>query len=235
MKHSRIITLVIGAALVLPSFTFIKADDDESSDDNEGVKIELRAEIEKKRDERMGAIEEKRAELEKKREERKEEIEKKAEEKKLEIEKRSEERKAKIETKLKENTVKNVERIIGKSKERLGNTIERLDKLVLKIDSRIGKLTANGVDTTASVTLLEKARTELDTAKIAVAGINVDDIIYADVPKETLVQVKAEIETAKTAVKNAHKAMIDAIESLKANTKIQEDEDKDEVKEEVTN
>ncbi len=146
-----------------------------------------------------------------------EEVQERLQEKRTEKQEKIEERKEKKETKLKEKTKENVERILGKSKENLEKTVARLEKLADKVESRIEKFNENGSNVEDSLALLATARAEIEKAKTAVTGINPDNIVYGEIPKDAYIEIKKEIADAKLAIKNSKTALTEVVKSLKAN------------------
>lgn len=181
---------------------------------------EKRAELKEKRVEVRENVKEKRAELEEKRSEVRENVK----ERRDEVRQKMEERKSEILSRMAHQMIR-----------RMKAAIERLDKLADRIDSRITKLKAKNIDTTKAETNISIARakiaeaiTAVKIAEGAVAGaITQADMVAAN--KETSVDagkpIREALEKARQAVFAAHKAIIDAVESLKATVKVRSDLD----------
>jgi len=146
------------------------------------------------------------------------------------VEERREELKAKIEAKkeeFKEKREEKIEQVKQKASERLSkgyekvfegfdNAAERLAEHFDKIEARIAEFEAKGRDLTVAKEKLAIAETKItalpsviDAAQSAVAGI------IAGTAEDKLVAIKAEVSKAKTALKEAHTALVDTIREIK--------------------
>lgn len=110
---------------------------------------------------------------------------------------------------------------------RMEAAIERLSKLSDRVDSRIQKLKEQGVDTTKSEGLIKTTRTKISEAKAAVeaakqevgeAASIADTSASSTKPVDAGKPVRENLEKARVAVTAAHKALVSAIESLKASS-----------------
>lgn len=167
---------------------------------------------------------------------RKKELEQKRETVQKEIEKRKEELKTQINEKkdsIRNEVDKKRENAVNQIKERLAkfitNTIERyeaaitrLEKLAQRIDSRIAKFEAEGVNVTKAKELMVIAKLKIETAKTSVSGINLQSELTASSTATTTVMIKkdfeglrAQLEKAKTDIKAAHAALVDVVKNLK--------------------
>jgi hypothetical protein len=108
---------------------------------------------------------------------------------------------------------------------RMNAAIERLAKLADRIDSRIVKLKEKGVDTAKAEANIAIARTKIADAKAAVAAagngvesasIQADASASSTKPSDPGKTVREALTQARTAVFAAHKAIVDALTSLKA-------------------
>jgi hypothetical protein len=117
---------------------------------------------------------------------------------------------------------------------RMKAAIDRLSKLADRVDSRIAKLKSKGVDTTVAEANIAIARTKIAAATSAVsaaesavlgAAAQADVIASSTVPSDPGKPVREALEKARLAVVDAHKALVDAVESLKANVKTKGDLD----------
>lgn len=105
-------------------------------------------------------------------------------------------------------------------------TIENLKSLITRVESRILKMEGNNLDISASKTLLETSKTKLALAETELA--NLENILSQNIPsvststiknserKAILQNIKNQSEKTKTAIKTAHKSIVDVVESLKA-------------------
>lgn len=148
-------------------------------------------------------------------EERKEQMEEKREE----MKERMEERRGEIMKRMSERMI-----------DRMTAAIERLTKLTDRIDSRIAKLSEKGVDTTTAKANVAIARTKLadaGAAVVAAQGAVAGAVSAADAatgsttPSGAGKAVRDSLEKARLAVVDAHKAIVEAVKSLKANAKVE--------------
>jgi len=238
MKYTTIlIALVLAIAPVLASAQNRTSSEDEREQLREEARAELQEkqqerqqELQKQREEKMGELENKRLENQQRLEERRTEMEKKIlerknefEAKREEIQNRYEERKAEFEAKREEIKNRlNEERKnrIGEHqqniKERLGEVVVKLENIVSRTAERIAEEKQAGVDTTVAESLLANAKDKIELAKNSIALIEAIDISTAENPGEAFADLEAQAQTAKEAIKVAHSALVDVIESLKA-------------------
>lgn len=94
--------------------------------------------------------------------------------------------------------------------------IARLEKLAERIQSRIDVLKDRGVDTTEAETALALAQDEIDEALTSVEALKeaVTKALESETPREALKETKPLAETTKTAIREAHTALVDAIQAL---------------------
>lgn len=111
---------------------------------------------------------------------------------------------------------------------RMNAAIERIEKLSDRVDSRIAKLKEKGVDTSAAEANIVIARAKSAEAKAAVllaetaiagAAVNADTVTEGAKPNDAGKPVREALEKARVATVAAHKALVNAIESLKASVK----------------
>jgi exonuclease VII small subunit len=104
------------------------------------------------------------------------------------------------------------------------NTIKQLQSLVTRIESRIAKMDASGINTTTAKALLETAKTKITLANTEVT--NLENVLAQQIPASTstssisqrviiLKSIKTQSEKTKAAIKVARKAVIDVVNSLK--------------------
>jgi len=149
--------------------------------------------------------------------EEKEEIKKEAAEKKVELQEKREENKKRLEERRREIIKAYMERILT----RLNAAIERLEKIGDRLSSRLDKLEEKGVDVSAARALLENARQANNNAKedLVLIKNSLDAVLEGDNPKTAFEDVRALLEEAKTSVREAHKALVEAIKTAKASVK----------------
>lgn len=164
-----------------------------------------------KRDEMKANIEVRRGEMEEKREQ---------------MEERHEEMKEKI----KERRGEMLKRMSTQMITRMKAAIERFTKLSDRVDSRIAKLKEKGVSTATAEANIAIVRTKILEAKAAVSlaeasiasAVTVANAGEASssTPVDAGKPVRDALQKARTAVVDAHKALVTALTSLKANVKI---------------
>jgi hypothetical protein len=98
--------------------------------------------------------------------------------------------------------------------------IDRLGSLADRIESRITKIEAGGINESEAKELLTAAKTKIETAKISVANIastttNTSFGTTTATVKEDFEIIKTLMEKAKSDIKTAHAALIDVVNSLK--------------------
>ena len=211
----------------------------------------LKVRAQEKRAEVRGAIDENREAVKGIREKAKEEIDEKKDslrerltnDKKEVREERTlqrEEKATQLAERKKEQDAKRIERIkayFEKSTGRLGAAIERLEKLAERVESRAQKLaTEKGVDVSKTRELLGIAKTKIADAKAAIGQIRTEVLAMFEgeaEPRVVFEKVKGLLETAKESVKAAHRALVEAIASLKASAGLRDDVPKTEKTEAV--
>ena len=95
--------------------------------------------------------------------------------------------------------------------------VERLNILSERIDGRIIKLEAEGIDVRQAKDLMATAKSKIVTAKTEVQHIEsaLTMILTSDTPREALNSAKKLIDTTRDSVKSAHAALVDVVNSLK--------------------
>lgn len=154
---------------------------------------DTRAAIDEKKAEVKNTIEEKRAEINAKRDEQR----------KIQLEKRD------------QRILAYVERIIV----RLNAALDRMEKLADRLESRFEKLAADKkVDLTAPKALLEKARASIADGRAVIVNAKeqATTALSGENAKEAFRTVKDTLSIAEKAVKDAHRALVDAISATKA-------------------
>ena len=127
---------------------------------------------------------------------------------------RAETRKARL-TRVR-NTIENhAKNIIAKFEA----AIERITKLTNRIESRITKLDAEGVDTSKAKVLVAEAKVKTETAKQSLRTLGADitnALDEAENRKDLSSKIRTAIETVQNNIKSAHQNLVEAITSLKA-------------------
>ena len=105
---------------------------------------------------------------------------------------------------------------------RMNAAIDRLYKIAGRVESRILKLEEkhDGLDLSGAKDLLAAARTALDTAQsdVDAGDAAIQDTLSSDTPKDAFNVVRELFQAAKQSIKDAHKALVDAIIATKAGT-----------------
>ena len=126
-----------------------------------------------------------------------------------------------VETRKATSTEKRVEMQQGLAKrkaEHVGKvlmaTIERLEKIVARVESRIEKLKAEGVDTTMSAGYAAEAKVHLDKARLALGAFSSLTLSF-DKARENFGAVRDVAAEVKMHLKEAHTSLAKAVRSLK--------------------
>lgn len=130
-------------------------------------------------------------------------------EKKLELKEKEASRVAEVKARIQQNLTKR----LFSTNRHLGAYLERLDKIAVKVDSRIKKLKAKGVDTSKAESKLADALVLGGLARVSVNTAKTDIANAGD---------KASVETAMNSIKSAqkalfvfHKGLVEALRELK--------------------
>lgn len=150
------------------------------------------------------------------------EMKQKIEDRRGEIQVKKDEMRNNMEGKRMEIMKKHGERIVA----RLNAALGRLMNIADRLDSRIKKFEEKGFDTTKAKadiaiakTKIDAAKTKIDAAKIAIAGIILDNSAATTTPGDIISGkiklIKEQVRTAETALKEAHKALVQVVIDLK--------------------
>ncbi|MEK7559953.1 MAG: hypothetical protein AAB522_01475 [Patescibacteria group bacterium] len=122
-----------------------------------------------------------------------------------------------LKKKLSEERAKRIEAFFGTMVRKFEAAISRLRKLGDRIDSRLDKFEDAGKDVATFKTSLENARTAIEAAEDALdkAKEEFKALSQSENPKEYFKKVKDIVATVAQKVKNAHKALVDVINSIK--------------------
>lgn len=118
-------------------------------------------------------------------------------------------RMAEVKAKVQQNLTKRLSNIAR----HLGAYLERLDKIAAKIDSRIVKIKAKGVDTTKAESKLAEAKVLGTQAKAAIDAANADIANAKD--KASVTTAMASIRSAQKALFAYHKGLVATLVELK--------------------
>ena len=113
--------------------------------------------------------------------------------------------------------VQHIKDIFGKILTRYETALNRFEKFFIRIDSRIAKLKAKGVDTSKAETALAAARVQYEVAKAAVADAKakIAAIDPATSKREALKEAVTALKTAKKEIQRLHKALANTVVELK--------------------
>src|SRR3989344_2830871 len=126
---------------------------------------------------------------------------------------------------LRERTVLKVKSVFSKILRRYNAALARLDKIAGKIATRIDKLKARGVDTSAAEAALLNAESKGSAAAVAIdsAQAQIDAIDPSSLTVKDAVHVaRNAIGDAKRALREYHKALVNAITKLKSSRDLRE-------------
>lgn len=206
MKNYKKLAVLALVLITLPLGAYATENE---SDDSSGRKPEqVRLQIE----ERKAEFEKKRAEMEEKRNL----IKASFEEKREAIKNGIEERKEAVNEKVKERLGKFVENLV----ERFTAAQERLGELASRIDSRLAKMEAEGIDVSTQKTALASAKVLIDDLSVSIAQIQTmsTDVLSGDT-RALYPELKDAVEATKSEIKTAHQALVDIVVSLKGMSK----------------
>ena len=134
-----------------------------------------------------------------------------------EFRKKADERRDELKKKIGEERSKQVEKYFTQMMDRMDAAADRLDKLADRIESRLNKIHDAGKD-------IIEPQAALDTARIAIAGVHAAisdakakfaELATSDTPQAQFAAVKDIVNTVKTKSKEAHAALVEAINSIK--------------------
>lgn len=212
------------AVLLFATFAYVLvARADDGSDHGNTDATSTVTDVRDKTEDRRTDLQEKRDELIEKAEVKREELRENASgtradfaERKEQVEEERAERRQQLDEKRKARIAAYAERIVR----RMNAAIERLEKIADRIDSRIVKLeeTIEGLSLLESKELLLASREALVGAASDMGAIfeTMRSALDSDTPKEAFTEVRTLFSEAKQSLKDAHRALVEAIKSLKA-------------------
>ncbi len=106
-------------------------------------------------------------------------------------------------------------------KQRLDSAITRVESIINRLDSRITKIEATGITLESAKQKVMQARTEIATAKTTSSTLPAlfAEIRSSDVPlRVAFEKMKRALKETEARIKIAHKAVVEAIVSVKAST-----------------
>ncbi|OGZ55568.1 MAG: hypothetical protein A3H64_01400 [Candidatus Ryanbacteria bacterium RIFCSPLOWO2_02_FULL_45_11c] len=142
-----------------------------------------------------------------------------------ELRQRWEERKAQLSERRKQNIKNHVERIIQRTEQ----VIDRLGNMANKIEDRMTRLQEEGAEVTALRLLLEEARSGISRADVALdtAAAELRVAPDADNPVDALGNARILLEGVKTALREAHAALVEIVVEIKKGQLIPNDNEDD--------
>ena len=183
--------------------------------------MEQREGMEERRVEARTRFEERRADMLRRQAEALERMETRHEE----LRQRWEERKAQLSERRKQNIKNHVERIIQRTEQ----VIDRLGNMANKIEDRMTRLQEEGAEVTALRALLEEARSNISRADAALdtAAAELRVAPDADNPVDALGNARILLEGVKTALREAHAALVEIVVEIKKGQLIPNDNEDD--------
>ena len=130
-----------------------------------------------------------------------------------ELRTRWEERQAKLSDRRKQNIQNHIERII----DRMEAAVERLRSLAAKIEDRITRLESEGADVAALRVLLAEATSSIDSADVILETVAAElrAAPETDNPAQAMGNARTVLEDVKTALREAHAALVEIVVELK--------------------
>ncbi len=141
------------------------------------------------------------------------------------------EKRAEVGQRLEKKQAERIKNYVGHVIQRLEAAITRLTRIADRLEERIVKLEAAKLDLSEARKLLAVARTEIESARQVIAGIPavVEAMASSDTPKDNFNQVREIINGATASLKNAHRAVVQAIAATKAKGGVRADSDNGQV------
>lgn len=166
-----------------------------------------------KREEVQNRIEEKKESQK----EKQEEVQNRVEERKAEMEKKKVEIKGRLEEQIRERVKTSVEKILA----HFESLLNKISEIKDKTQERIVALELRGIDLTESKTLMEIVPVKIEEAKTEIANLKIalQEALDSEEPQTAFETTKELTLSAKNAVKEAHKSLVDVISSIKASVR----------------
>ncbi len=104
---------------------------------------------------------------------------------------------------------------------RFDASINRLENVASRLDSRLGKLAKDGKDVTDFRTALDGAKSKIASAKTALSEVklSLETMVVSETPKADFEMARGKLDSVKDAIKQAHAALVDVINSIKGASK----------------
>ncbi len=99
---------------------------------------------------------------------------------------------------------------------RLIAALDRMDHIAARLETRIDKLGALGIDTTGAKSRLTEAQKAIDDGNARLKNIpSTDTAIRGDAPRESFATIRAEFVVVRDLVRQSHTLLIDTVAILK--------------------
>lgn len=174
----------------------------------------MQEDLQRKREEIRTQVQEKRAEIQTEIETTREMAKQKMEDLRAQVK----EEKNALTSRVKE------ERIVGREKalERFDGAIFRVNNLKERVNEHIAKLEAKGVDVTEAINFVAIAESKLGDAQVKIVEANnLLSLSIEKLTKENKTQLVTLMKDTQSLIKEAHRALIDAVKSLKESVKVE--------------
>lgn len=169
---------------------------------------------------RLQEMREKRQQILQNREQKMDELRQRQEEKRDQLKERLATREAQI----RERTVNRIKQVFVNILKRFNAALGRLDKIAQRIASRIDKLKAKGVNTAGAEAALVSAEQKGSAAALAISNAKsqIDAVDASSSVRDAVHSAVNATRDAKQALKDYHKALVEAIRQLKAANALRE-------------
>lgn len=116
-----------------------------------------------------------------------------------------------------EERAKRIEQFFNQMVRKFENAIDRLNNLADRIESRLNKSEEAGNDVSKIKDQLKSARDKISAAETALneAKAKFKEMANSQNPKEAFRQVKALVQGVAQKIKDAHRALVDVVKSIK--------------------
>lgn len=131
-----------------------------------------------------------------------------------EVRANNEARKIELRAEFKKRHEERLKEFVGKVVGHLERAVERLTAIAEKIESRIEKFKEKGIETTGVEAKLVVARGMISLALTSIDAISLVTVSSND-PRGSLETLRVAINEARSAIKAAHSALVDVVNSLK--------------------
>lgn len=123
---------------------------------------------------------------------------------------------------LEEKRKENIRAHANRMSERFGAAFDRLDTLAGRIEERLAKLESvnKNIQTASAHALVEDALLKIDEGRLLLENLSgeIELALASEDPKAAFTDVRESTNEVAAMVKEAHKLLVDAVKSIKANT-----------------